>query len=320
MVAFEMQESLCIGRHQINEVLLERHRVMKRTGLTIIELLIVIAIVGVLIAVMVPAVRKQREAAGLELTKEKLKNLAQACYSCNAIHKKLPPAFGPFAKVTGTVHVHLLPFLDQDRLHKRWLNAAELIEGNVVPPFLAPLDFTQTNDGADGQNFLANLRVFSNAGFQLNFEGLKSGISWPTLAEAAAMSWPSPYWGEQIIGSVFSGTGTSHTIAFVTGYMNCGNKPSQRLYFHNPAQRGNSFFGVTTMTLPASEAGKGLAGTIFQLVPNQADCDRDIPQALTKKGICVAQFDGSVGLVSPSISPLNWAKAVQPYSWGDADW
>lgn len=292
---------------------------MKRHGLTIVELLVVIAIMAVLIGVMVPAVQRVRETAATNETMGKLKEMALATHSCNDLHKKLPPAYGTFEKVTGTVHVHLLPFAGQDNLHKEWLKAAGRIRGNVVPQFLTPLDFTQPEDEADGQNFLANLRVFSDVGFHLGDEGIFRGITWPTPAEAAAQGMPNPYWGTpslQRIGLY----GTSNTVAFVTGYMNCPNKTSQRLYFNSPGLAANAFFGTAPMTSTASTDGTGKAGTIFQTLPSSRDCDPAIPQAMTGKGILTAVFDGSVHVVNPSINVESWAYSVQANFTPLPDW
>src|SRR5262249_7246570 len=141
---------------------------MKRRGFTLIELLVVIAIIAILIALLVPAVQKVREAAARTQTNNNLKQISLANHSANDVAKKLPPAVGSYLMAQNvvfmTVHQHLLPFIEQDNLYKVCFNNATAgvntgnggaPGGSVIPPYIAPQDVTQINSGADAQNFLA---------------------------------------------------------------------------------------------------------------------------------------------------------------------
>ena len=89
-----------------------------RNGFTLIELLVVIAIIAVLIALLMPAVQKTREAAARIQCANNLKQLGLAMHNYEGVNKSLPPSRIKVGYATWAVLI--MPYIEQQNIYRQW--------------------------------------------------------------------------------------------------------------------------------------------------------------------------------------------------------
>lgn len=120
-----------------------------RTGFTLIELLVTIAIIGVLVALLLPVVQAARESSRRASCTSNLRQVGLAVALFEDAHKRLPmAAYGrPYAKfpdnpndVIGSIFAKLLPFVEQQAAvdqydwNQDWFAADNQLAVNVPVP------------------------------------------------------------------------------------------------------------------------------------------------------------------------------------------
>ncbi len=91
-----------------------------KVGFTLVELLVSIAIIGILIGLLLPAIQAAREAARRMSCSNNLKQIGLAVHGFHDVNKGLPPQATYMVGSTFSgysVHARVLPYIEQSSVH-----------------------------------------------------------------------------------------------------------------------------------------------------------------------------------------------------------
>jgi type II secretory pathway pseudopilin PulG len=265
---------------------------MSRRGLTLVECLVIIAIVAVLIGLLLPAVQMVREAA---LRSKSMNNLKQITL---AIHHYAADRGGalPSKESRQTPFEAILPYLDGRP------------RGFVVKTYLSPADPTLDNNLKKKCSYAANWQVFKDRMLYYmpgrpTLHGTFADGTANTILFAehyAVCDTVTFVWDENMGGLL----GRSALFAVNVRPVTQGDPPV------TVADEPGKTFQVRPCPKPATECG------------SWERCDIMLAQTPHRGGMLVAMADGSVRTVSPTVSETTFWAAVTPAA-GDvlgSDW
>jgi prepilin-type N-terminal cleavage/methylation domain-containing protein/prepilin-type processing-associated H-X9-DG protein len=326
-------------------LLLESIMKKRRAGFTLIELLVVVAIIAILIALLVPAVQKVRDAANRASCSNNMKQLGLAAHNFHDIFGRLPPQSG---SIGGAYYApwtfHLLPYIEQENLYLAayvepgviWPTWTSTLGGNaflrttLISTYRCPADPSMNKNCRDWCS--------GDATYAGNFQVLGGG--W----RGQPQNWDGVTKIQDIID------GTSNTIVFGEKYAACmGNGNGGNWWLRGIIHGGNANPNTGNPTgdggddsFPADSLSPVFAGgdsnfapfkinfatttgpaSMFQLRPedflNTANpnttpggCDPKRASSPHAEGMNVTLADGSVRFLGENLSPNTWWIALVP--------
>jgi prepilin-type N-terminal cleavage/methylation domain-containing protein len=341
------------GRHRVGDAACGRPG-----GFTLLEALVVIAIIAVLIAILIPAVQAVREAARRVWCGGNEKQIVTAVLVYEQARGRLPPQLGWSSGVEGrggfgSLFFHILPQLEEQRMH----------EGTLVVPFGTPsrtvtsitgsgpyTEYPRTHDSRHhagrggvflGWQTIAVYRCPSDASaadvrsefgwaggsYAGNFQvfGRNATVQvggWTASSRSVNLPWE----GNRRLRDVTDGA--ARTIAVAEKFGTCN---ATRGFMAGAGGRGGTMWArwdwadqwQPTFAAAANAVG---AAAMFQDNPQPytfpGPCNPLVPQTPHAAGVIVAGWlDGSVRPVAASVTPAAWWAALTPRAGdrGDVD-
>ncbi|MGA2069231.1 MAG: DUF1559 domain-containing protein [Thermoguttaceae bacterium] len=113
-------------------------------GFTLVEVLVAIAIIGILIGLLIPAVQAARESSRRAQCANRLVQLALAAQNYHSANGSFPPGVDRSRSPKSSVFVFLLPYLEQAALYEQWQSSAtsdyQAVAATVLPELICPCD------------------------------------------------------------------------------------------------------------------------------------------------------------------------------------
>jgi prepilin-type N-terminal cleavage/methylation domain-containing protein len=309
---------------------------MRRQAFTLIELLVVIAIIAILIALLVPAVQKIREAAGRAECTNNIKQLGLAVHDYAAAFKKVPPnwnwptewsgSYPPELNDAGNTApdgcpgnwlVHLMPYAEQTTLFQEIAKTERgsslaayqgITMGVVVHLFICPSDPTVPAGGVIPSTPSSEDQGTVGYGVATYAANIQVLTKTPKPLDAAM---PNGASNTVLIAERYAG-------CFANGITNNEYWPYWAYVQPTPGdeQAAPGFGWPPASTLPPGTYSGGWPGAgiysgnlTFQVAPALLDCTNVVTQTSHAGAMQVGLGDGSVRSVEGTVGLITWRTA-----------
>ncbi|WP_143393715.1 DUF1559 domain-containing protein [Fimbriiglobus ruber] len=259
-----------------------------RHAFTLIEVIIVLAIIGVLIGLLIPAVQGVRMAAARTAVQNQMRQIALGVANYENNKGKLPSQVIP---QEGSMMSVLLPYS----------GTPQPVGSGAISPYTNRLDpsyaFYPTRDGSS--SFAFNAQVFAKARQMSSITDGTSNTVMLTERYARCGRVTNVLWAMMQVLCLDGRTGQPTP---------CVNYPDRTATFadgmyNDILPQFNSAVGYSLGTDPA---------LTFQSVPLPDACDPRIVQSSAHAGLMVVAMDGSVRIYTPSIQPAVYWSSITP--------